>query len=203
MELPTKPRKFKILSLDRLKEVIEEKKQKLVELEKEADKVIHKLSQPSLQEFQEMVWIIKGQKNIVQKIISESKKVKHESLSSFRHGVNSASSLREIKASVDRGVKMKFIALVKERNKKMIQQLIDLGAEVRAYNEELFGPHGTRFSVFDDNACRITIGKPEVKSPEDYITIWSESPSVIKMFKRQFYDMWDKCLPAEEVLRKL
>jgi sugar-specific transcriptional regulator TrmB len=203
MEIPATPKKFKILSLDKLKEVVADKKKELNDLEKDTEQIIEKLNKKTYDDFQDMVWIIKGQKNIVQKIAFETKNLKKEALSVFRSSTSYSTSLRTAKEAIDRGVKIKFIGAVNKNNLHKIKQWIKVGVEVRVYDEKKFGPHGTRFSIFDDRACRLTIGKPEVKSPEDYITIWAESPSLVNMFRRQFYHMWDQCVPVEEVLKKL
>jgi len=202
MEIPATPRKFKISSLDKLKEVITEKKEELNKLETETEQVIENLNKKTFQDFQDLVWIIKGQKNIVQKIAFETKNLKKEALSIFRTSTSYSTSLKAAKEAIDRGVNMKFIGAVNKDNLHKVKQWIKVGVEFRVYDEKKFGPHGTRFSVFDDHACRLTIGKPEVKSSDDYITIWAESPSLVNMFRRQFNYMWDQCIPVEDFLKK-
>ncbi len=197
MELPAKPKKFKVLSLEKLKETINEKRKELDALEKDAESVISNLSRGRNENFQELVWVIKGQKNIVQKIAFEMKNVKYESFACTRNSVDSGTLLRNTKEAIDRGVKVKIIAALNKNNAHKVKKLIEAGAEFRVYDEKKFGPYGTRFSIFDNRAARVTIGRPEVKNPEDYTTIWAESPSLVNILKRQFLYMWSQCKPVK------
>ena len=127
------------------------------------------------------------------KIGYQTKATKHEALSCFRSSVDRATNYRAIKDAIGRGVKVKFIAEYNRKNKHKIQQLLQLGVEVRKYDEQKFGKHGTRFNVFDEKISRITIGKPEITNSEEYITIWAESQSLANLLRRQFYSMWEGC----------
>ena len=202
IEQPTKPLKFSLLSLEKLKELVLEKQKALQVLEQETDALMSQLSKHDLEPQQESVWIIQGQKNIVQKIAFEMKKVKKESVSCVRSLVDDATNLRNTKEAIERGVRVKMIVALTPHNLEKLKKWKKLGVEFRVYDEHKFGPHGTRFSVFDQRACRLTIGKPEVRTPEEYVTIWSESPSLVNLFRRQFYTMWGQCKPLEKVLRK-
>ena len=195
MELPTKPKKFKILSLDRLRGIVEDEKTKIVSIEKDTDELISSLGKFSVEKFQDLVWVIRGQKNIIQKIGDEMNNVKKESLACTRSSIYYGPELRNTKKAIDRGVKVKIIVALDKNNLDKIKKWADIGVEFRVYDEKKFGSYGTRFSTFDDRACRLTIGKPEVKSAEDYISIWSESPSLVNLFRRQFYHMWGQCKP--------
>ncbi len=202
IEQPTKPRKFSLLGLEKLKELVLEKQKSLHILEQETDALISQLSQHDPEPVQENVWIIQGQKNIVQKIAFEMKKVKKESVSCVRSLVDDATSLRNTREAIERGVRVKMIVAFTPHNLEKLKKWQRLGVEFRVYDEHKFGPHGTRFSVFDQRACRLTIGKPEVKTPEEYLTIWSESPSLVNLFRRQFHSMWVQCTPLDSVLKK-
>jgi len=203
MELLTKPKKYRITSLDKLKENVETKKKELNILENETDKLVEKLKLLNWgSKEKDPLWIIKGQKNIVDKIAFEMNMVEHETLSVFRNNVDNGTALRNTRDAVNRGVKVRMIGCVNEKNVNKIKRWIEIGVDFRVYNEELFGEHGTRFTIFDDKKCRITIGKPEIKEADDYITSWIESPSLVRYMKFMFYSMWDKCLSFEEYCRE-
>lgn len=203
MELPTKPKKYKISSLDKLKEIINSKKENLVKLEKDTNKLVDKLKILNWgSKDKEPIWIIKSQKNIVDKIAFEMNQVEKYTLSVFRNNVSTGTNLRNTKEAIKRGVKICMIGAVTEKNFSEIKRWVKLGVDFKVYDENILGNHGTRFTVFDDKKCRITIGKPEVKTSENYITIWSESESLTRLMKNLFYSMWDKCLSFDEYCKK-
>ena len=197
MELSTKPKKFKILSLEKLKEIIREEKEKFVVLEKETEKIIEQLNKASVKKSKDLVWIINGQRNIMQKIAFETADSKKEILACTRSSIDYWTSFRNTKQAISGGVRVKFIGSFNEKNNKIVKRWLSAGAEYRIYDEKKFGPQGIRFGTFDDKSCRLTIGKPDVQKPEDYITIWSESPSFVNLLKRQFYFMWEQCKPPK------
>ncbi len=203
MELSGKPMRFKILSFERLKDMINERRKELDRLEKQADKVMADLENIPGETFQDMVWVIRGQKAIMEKMILETKKTGKEYLSCSRSSIDVAKGFKSKQEAIRNGAKVKVIGALNKNNMHIVKKWMKIGVEYRVYNEKKFGPYGVRFGVFDDRACRLTIGKPDVQRAEDYVTIWSESPSLINMFRRQFYQMWEECEPAEEALKKM
>ena len=130
------------------------------------------------------------------------KKVKTSVKSVLMYEVSTSSidywtSFRNTKQAISRDVRVKFIGSFNEKNNKIVKRWLSAGAEYRIYDEKKFGPQGIRFGTFDDKSCRLTIGKPDIQKPEDYITIWSESPSFVNLLKRQFYFMWEQCKPPK------
>lgn len=200
MELPIKPKQYKITSLDKLNELIEEKKQNVNILDSLTKNLIDNLKKENFQgKPDEKVWLIKGQKNIVEKIAYEMNNVQEESLSMFRNNAAIGSSYRNTKKAMEKGVKIKIIGCLND--KKSLEKLkpyLDLGIEFRIYNEEKFGDFGTRFTIFDKKKCRITIGKPEVEKKEDYITMWIESPSLVNLMRILFLMIWEQCEPIDK-----
>ncbi len=203
MELPIKPKKFKITNLEKLRDIIAKKEEKLKKLNNETDNLFDFLKEESLSSnSKEQMWVIKGQKNIVEKIAYEMTNMKEETLSVFRSNASIGTSFRNTKNAIERGVKIKMIGQVNKKSLPKIQKYLDMGVEFRVYDEKKLGKHGTRFSVFDKKKCRITIGKPEVESSKDYITLWCESPSFASLMRMQFFTMWEQCEPIEEYLKK-
>ncbi len=204
MAAPSKPARFRILSLEKLKDAVEEKKSHLDEVGSEAERIIKSLAmQDESGANPQKLWIIKGQKNIVQKIAFELKSIRHESLACVRNLQDYSTTLRNTRESFERGVKTRIICSVTGENSGKVRKLISAGADIRAYDEKKFGPFGTRFSVFDRKKCRITLGKPEIKNSEDYITVWSESPSLSALLAMQFDTMWKMAQPAEKKLKSM
>lgn len=203
MELPVKPKKYRVASLDKLSDVVESEEKKVLDLKRETLDLIEHLKEESLYgKSSEKVWIIKGQNNIVNKITYEMNNLQEEGLSMFRNNAAIGSTYRNTKNAVDRGVKFKMIGCVNEKSLAKIKPYLDMGIEFRVYNEKLLGPFGTRFTIFDGKKCRITIGKPEVLESSDYTTVWIESPSLVRMMRIMYMTIWNQCEKIEDYCRR-
>jgi len=97
--------------------------------------------------------------------------------------------LRQMQNAIKRGVDVKFIGVVNKENIKKVKEWKKIGCKIKAYNKR-FGNYPLRFSIFDEKYARITIGKPEIQNPEDYITIWTDSKALVRMLRNQFMLMW-------------
>lgn len=201
MELPTTPKKYKILSHDKLLTHLQEQEKNLIQLKKTAHEFISSIKTQTY-EPGEKIWIIKGHYNTLNKIADQIQYSQKENLSAIVGSRGTMSpAFHNTKAAIKRGVTVKIIGTVNKDNIKKIEQWIKIGVEFRVYNETI-GPIGTRFSTFDDSVCRITIGTPEVKTFDDYITIWAESKSLTSLLQQQFYTMWEQCIPWEEYVKQ-
>ena len=196
MELATVPKKYKILSFDRIQSVIKERQEALAVLEKESSPIIDMLKKMATLPQEERVFIIRGKDNISKKITDELNNVEQGSLSAIRSAFAYGPTFRNIKKACERGVRCRLIALSRGENKHLIERM-KVGEEIRLWNEEKFGPFGTRISLFDDYACRITVGRPEIERHEDYITIWSESPSFVRMARVLLELLWEQSIQVE------
>ncbi|NTV23472.1 MAG: TrmB family transcriptional regulator [Nanoarchaeota archaeon] len=188
--LPVTPRKYKIVDTGSLKKDIQEKKKRLNQLEKDVDRFIQESARPRLNEFREIVWIIRGKKGIIDKMNSQNRKSRQEIISLNRLSVASPKLLKDMQSCISRGVKVKM--LVPPGNIKNRELWVKTGVEIRTYDEKIFGAVGTRFSVFDKSIARITFGEPDVLKEEDYITIWAESHHLANILRGYFFEIWRK-----------
>jgi len=133
--------------------------------------------------------ILIGQKNIMNKLAERNILVKKEILGVQGNWKIWGKGLIEMKKSTKSGVKVKLIGIINEETKERAQEWKDVGCEVRAYNQK-FGKYPLRFTIFDNKEARITLGKPEINNPEDYITIWTTSKPLIAILRNQFLQMW-------------
>jgi len=202
MTLPITPRQYKVNNIEKLKDLISEKKQELDNLKKGFKEFAKKAETQSINEFREIVWIIKTQKAIQERLAYEDTKTRKEVVSVNRLSKYLPKNLRAIKEMIKRRVKVKMICLVEKDNYKNVRRYIETGAEVRVFNKKLFGQVLPKFTVFDKKILRITIGRPEIKKSEDYLSFLFESPSFANVFRNYFYNMWDKCLNVEAELKK-
>lgn len=195
VSLPVSPRKYKVSGSESLREDIEEMKSSVSDL-------IKMIEQPKAAEFRELFWVIRGKKAIQEKLSEESRKAKKEILSCNRLSRILHNNIRTMKDAVDRGVNVKMICTFEKNKIPSYKAWMKTGAQIRVFNERLFGPLLPRMSVNDSRVARITIGRPEVTRDEDYITLWTDSKAFSLMIRSHFINMWKNCRPIENYIKK-
>jgi len=136
--------------------------------------------------------LIKGQRAIMNKLAESNGKVEREILGVQRNWKVWGEGLRAMEVAVKRGVVVKQIGVINDETSKRANEWKKIGVKIKKYNEK-FGQFPLRFSIFDRKYARITIGKPEIQNPEDYITIWTDSKPFVNMLLSQFNEMWKEC----------
>ena len=188
--LPTEPKKYELINIKTfIDNKIKEKQKKLNQLERSSEKI--EIIEDK--DTQAIFSLIKGQKTIMNKLAESNKNVNKEILSVQRNWKIWGAGLREMQEAVKRGVNVKFIGIINKDDKENIKRVNEwkkTGAKIKAYNKK-FGNYPLRFSIFDNKYARITIGKPEIQNPKDYITIWTDSRALISMLRKQFLEMWN------------
>lgn len=200
--LPITPRKYKADNMSKLSEMIEKKENEVGELKKSIEQIRKNIASGNGSPYQEFFWVIKGQKAIQEKLRLENEKAKHEILSINRLSHLLPQNLRKMREGIQKGVKSKTICLLNKNNYEIVKVWKEIGVDIRIYNTKLFGKDIPRMTIMDNKSLRLTIGKPEVKNPEDYISLWTESPIFASMFKRYFNMIWDKSIPVEKELKR-
>lgn len=186
--IPEKLRKYRIINLDYfIKERVKEKENSLKQVKQSAKKF------KNLDEHDEksMFSIIKGQQAIMNKLADHNWKVKKEIFGVQRNWKVWAGGLRSLHKSIKKGVDVRLIGVVNDSTKSKAKEWEKTGAKIRKYNDK-FGTFPLRFTIFDGKEARITIGKPDIPDPENYITIWTKSKPLINILRKQFLDMWKK-----------
>jgi sugar-specific transcriptional regulator TrmB len=196
LELPITPKKYKSNDIEKLQNIIDEKKNEVKKLEKDIEnfkKIQNK------QEFKEFFWVIKGQKNIQEKLNYLDKEAEKEILTINQISKFLPKNIRSIKKLVEQDIKVKMICMLDQTNHKIVKDWVKTGAEIRVFNKELYGDVIPKFTVYDKK-LRITIGKPEIQDSNEYISLIVESPSMIKIFRNQFMSMWKNSLDVNKEL---
>lgn len=187
--IPSEPKKYKLINIKGfINDKIKEDEDKIKRL-KQNTKNIAKLNE---KEEPALFSLIKGQRAIMNKLAEQNIKVKKEILGVQRNWKFWGEGIRQMEKAIKKGVKVKSIGIINPETKKRAIEWKKIGVKIRKYNEK-FGNYPLRFSIFDNKTARITIGKPEIKNPEDYITIWTDSKPLIAMLRKQFFDMWEAC----------
>jgi len=196
MSLPVSPRKYKITNPELFKEEIQD-------LNKSVDALIKLIEQPKVTEFKDLFWVIKGKKAVEEKLSMQNTKVQKELLSCNKLSKILYKNIRTMSQAVERGVKVKMICTFDKKKIKLYKAWLKTGAQIRVFNEKQFGPLLPRISVFDGTSARLTIGTPEVKKEEEYITLWTESKAFAQMLKNNFVNMWKNSEPIERCIRNI
>lgn len=194
ISLPVSPKKYKITNPENFKDEV-------VDLTDSVNSLIKLIEQPKTIEFKDLFWVIKSKKAIEEKLAIQNTKVKKEILSCNRLSKILYKNIRTMKEAVDRGVKVKMICTFEKNKINSYQSWLSTGAEIRIFNEKMFGPLLPRISIMDGEIARLTIGTPEVKNEEDYLTLWTESRVFAKMLKNHFLNMWNNSEPIEKYLK--
>jgi len=186
--IPGESKKYRLINLQTfIKNKIKEKENNLKQL-KSTSKNFEQIKD---KEEQFIFSLIKGQKTIMDKIAEHNPKVKHEILGVQRNWKIWGEGLRNMQRAIKKGVKVKMIGIINEETRKRAEEWKSLGCKIRAYNIK-FGEYPLRFTIFDNKEARITIGKPEITNPEDYLTIWTTSKPLIAVLRKQFLEMWEE-----------
>jgi len=123
------------------------------------------------------------------KLAETNPKVKKEILGIQRNWKYWGQGIRAMKESIKSGVNVKLIGIINKETEPRAKQWKNIGCNIRKHNLK-FGDYPLRFTIFDNKEARITIGKPEIKNPEDYITIWTSSKPLISILRKQFFETW-------------
>lgn len=184
--LPVEPKKYKLINIQTFaSEKLEQKKKNLIELRKNL-KSIGKMKE---KEEQFTFTLIKGQQAIMDKLAEANRNVKKEILGVQRNWKYWAGGIRAMGDATKRGVDVKLIGIVNDDNREKVMEWKKLDCKIKRYNNK-FGEYPLRFSIFDNKWARITLGKPEIQNPDDYLTIWTDSKAMIAMLRNQFMQMW-------------
>jgi sugar-specific transcriptional regulator TrmB len=185
-ELPNGNKKYQLINLNTfVKEKLQDKHAKLKQLEI-SSKILEKLRDKQ-ENFSFQVII--GQKAIMNKLSENNQKCRKEILGVQRNWKYWAEGVRAMQSAIKRGAEVKLIGEISRENKKRVEEWQKIGCNIKHYNKK-FGENPLRFSIFDNKEARVTIGKPEIQNPEDYITIWTDSKPLVNMLKNQFMQMW-------------
>jgi len=183
--IPAATKKFKLINLKSyIDKRIKEKESKLKRIKKSASEF------EDIDDIEDFVFsLIKGQKAIMNKLAENTPKVKKEILAVQRSWKLWGEGIQSMKDCIERGVEVKMIGMIEKHNEKKVSEWKKIGCKIKKYNQK-FGEYPLRFTIFDNKEARITIGKPEISDPKDYITIWTKSKPLINTLRSQFMEMW-------------
>ena len=185
-EIPSETKKYKVINLRTfIADKIKEREKNIKELKKNSKKI----EDISENEEEFIFSLIKGQRAIMNRLAEHSLHIKKEILGVQRNWKIWGRGLNTMEDTIKQGVEVKMIGVINEETKKKALEWKKIGCKIKAYNEK-FGKYPLRFTIFDNKEARITIGKPEISDPKDYVTIWTKSKPLINILRSQFTSMW-------------
>ncbi len=188
-EILSQTKKYKLINIKTfIKDRINEKQKKLKQLEKSSEQLENLEDNEEEFTFQ----LIKGQKAIMDRLAEHNKEAEKEIFGVQRNWKYWAKGIRQMEKAIKKGVDVRLIGIVNDKTWGKVKEWKKIGCKIGKYDKE-FGDYPLRFSVSDNKTARITIGKPEIKKPEDYITIWTDSKPLVRMLRNQFMKMWKEC----------
>lgn len=188
--LEVRPRLFKAISPEiAIPHFLRSKKEELERLEKEIPLKLKLEAVKVEPKSEELITVYRGEKNthplVLNKFITAQKYLKEM----FTFEYVPAAVEREIKKSMERGVHIKMIATLKNKESvKMIRRIKKMGAEVRYYplNE-------IRFAIKDGvESYQMIVNQ---KNLLDRISIVIESIELTKALEHYFDYLWKKAKP--------
>ncbi len=188
--LEVRPRLFKAIDPEiAIPHFLQSKKEELERLEKDIPEKIKKESRVVEEKTEELITIYRGEKNthplVLNKFITAQKYLKE--MFTFEYIPTSVE--REIKKCIQRGIHIKMLATLKNRdNIKAMRRIKKIGVEVRYYpiNE-------IRFAIKDGvESYQMIVNQ---KNLLDRISIVIESMELTKALEHYFDYLWKKAKP--------
>ena len=188
-ELGVSPKEYKILGLGQFKEELERKERDINEIKRGLRHLAKNIAENRTFS-QSIATVFRGKDKVIQMHDELSPKIKEYQYSLVGGLIFTYKRVLSIKDSIKRGVDHRFLAHYDHTREKDYQRWKDIGVRLRFYpNDE---QKSIRFSTSDGKWCRITIGKPQIPNPDNYLTFWIESPAFALLLKDMFLDLWDK-----------
>lgn len=203
--LNTRPKKYKLISVDALSNLIEEKKRDLQqEIERttgiinQIKGMIPKVTHKDAEETKEGFWIFKGRNNTIRKIIEEEKKAEKEMLM-FSDDFTWFPKLRKVlENKIKDGVAVKAIININERTLDTVNDLLKMGADVRGWDVK-----GLLGVIIDARTIHLVskIPRSGVKMENHYgeegrdelfiyDCLFTENPIIVNMVRTYFDVFW-------------
>ncbi|MDI6798549.1 MAG: helix-turn-helix domain-containing protein [Candidatus Aenigmarchaeota archaeon] len=194
-----RPKEFRAFSPEVvLRSLVEEKEKELERLKVEASS-IKKMLRPVVTEKDiiEGVWTQKGEKskevlNRLAEMLESCENYAYDITRDFSY----SSALREaIKGCVRRGVKLMTISMssINEENYYKAKWYNALGLPIRVFETKVH----PRILVVDGREVSIRLDGNPLKKSFTFQSIWSEDPSLVKVFDSYMKNLWSRAKPVE------
>ncbi len=187
--LDVTPRQYKVLGVQPFKDILDERKKELDSFGEGIGVLEEQLKKKQF-DLEDIAVVLKGKKKIIQMLNEITPKLQKYQYNFGGNLIFSHTSARLVKDAIKRGVEFRFIVHWDPARKDVYRKWQKVGVKIRFYPKE--EQKSIRFSAFDDKIARTTIGKPQIRKEDDYLSFWVESPAFALLLKDQFLEMWEK-----------
>ncbi|MDA8597191.1 hypothetical protein N9L26_02535 [Candidatus Pacebacteria bacterium] len=178
--LPTKPKRFRLLDLE--KSILQLKRK---QESKHDDAFSHiqqilksKKSEPDLEK---EVWVTEGEKAMLTRIQKVLKSTQKESIGFVDVWAGSDIHYKSVEAAIGRGVKFYFLGPADKKYKKIIKKYLSLGVEIREFPVETAG-----YSIFDSQEVQMRVSSGKL------VSLWIKNKYLATMLREHFFQNWKK-----------
>jgi sugar-specific transcriptional regulator TrmB len=203
--LNTRPKKYKLVSVDALGNMVDQKKRLMQqELErsfaiiKEIKSLVPKAVMENQEDMKEGFWIFKGRETAIKKITDEEKNAKKEILC-FSDDFSWFPRFRSfLEKKIAEGVSVKVLINLNDKTARTVSDLLRIGADVRGWDVT-----SLKGDIIDSRMAHMVskIPKPGVSSENhygemgsdemfSYDCIATENPIIVNMVKTYFDIFW-------------
>ena len=203
--LNTRPKKYRLVSLDALSNLMESKKRKMErELErsgniiKELRNIIPKVSARDSDEIREGFWVFKGRETAIRKISDDARNARKDIIY-FSDDFSWFARFRKlIKSKIAEGVSVKVLMNVNDKTMSTAKELLSIGVDVRSWDVR-----SLRGSIRDSETVHLVSKIPrtgvkngnhygEAGTDELYMydTLTTANPIMVNMVKTYFDVFW-------------
>ena len=143
--LNTRPKKYRLVSVDALANLIDNKRRQMEQeldkastIMKEIKSIVPKASMGDSEEIREGFWIFKGRETAIRKIMEEEKDAEKEILY-FSDDFSWLPRIRKVlEDKASNGVTVKVLINFNDKTRKTVAELIKIGAQVRGWDVKGF-----------------------------------------------------------------
>lgn len=203
--LNTRPKKYKLVSVDALNNMVDQKKrlmqqelERSVAIIKEIKSLVPKAVMDNQEEMKEGFWIFKGRETAIRKITDEEKKSEKE-IQFFSDDFTWFPRFRKtLEKKINDGITLKVLINLNEKTAQIVNDLLQIGADVRGWDV-----NGLMGDIIDGKITHMVskiprtgvnidnhYGEPGNDELFMYDCLTTENPILVNMVKTYFDIFW-------------
>lgn len=178
--LPTKPKRFRLINLERSILQLKRSQEKKYE---DSFTHIQKILQAKKHEpsSEREVWVTEGEKAMLTRIQSVLKTTQKESIGFVNVWAGNEVHYKSVKEAIERGVKFYFLGHADKKYKDVIKRYISLGVEIREFPVETAG-----YSIFDSQEVQMRVSSGKL------VSLWIKNKYLATILREHFFQNWKK-----------
>jgi len=191
IEIHGRPKRYMAIEPEKVfNTLMQEKRNELESLEKEANQLKSTISFESANGQTEKVMKVKD-KNDFMKILGQHIDTATTSVHALTPIAKEHSLLKEsLRNASNRNVEIKLISKVNESDPKLTKEFSQAGAKIKEFD------HGVNAYIIDDKKIVMAISDFQQERPEYHFTIWPDNKPMAVVLKKYFDHAWSEGKPV-------